>query len=229
MARRLNECQQKSHLVGQSPLLWRGLWAHAQTTTGSVTKKGFQTGADRYLANVVPGGHKMAPTVGIIKSGECECGMWDSPLTPIFKQVVKLVSAVYGTRKYYYRLHNIPPPIPNLSYIKPVHTTPPHRIPLRTILILSSVLRLVFRLQFYTHFSCFASASYALPTSFSLIHLPTKIWWTEQIKTLILQFSPVISSHHQILSSAQCSRTHLNPCWFPRRFFLLHALPCFNT
>jgi hypothetical protein len=108
-------------------------------------------------------------------------------------------------------------------------STPPHRIHLRTILILSSVLRLVFRLQFYRHFSCFASASYALPTSSSLIHLPTKIRWTEQIKNLILQFSPVISSHHQILSSAQCSRTHLNRCCFQMRFFLLHALPCFNT
>jgi len=93
-------------------------------------------------------------------------------------------------------------------------STPPNPISWRSILILSSSLRLGLlsglyfqdlRPIFCMYFSSFSCVLYALSSHVLLFNHPNNIWWSVQVmKILTMQSSPV---SRQIFSTSPCSQT----------------------
>ena len=97
--------------------------------------------------------------------------------------------------KVHYRTHNCPPPVPILSQLDPVHT--PHPISWRSILILSSHLRL----------GLFPSG---FPTKTLYTPLPSPIHATCPAHLILLDFitRTILGEQYRSLSSSLCSFLH---------------------
>ena len=122
--------------------------------------------------------------------------------------------------KVHYLIHKSPPSVPILSQIDPVHTLHPHLTSRRSVLILSSHLRLGLSSGLLPsgvttkpcmHLSC---PPYMFrPFQSPWLDHPNDIWWVQSIKLFVMQSSPLpcyliplgskYPPQHSILENAQ--------------------------